>query len=402
MSAHISSNIYLNDKSDQRVPAPPVLEDPTEQRRPISLPALVTAPSLRDLTDPRQGPHAIQVLVADAVAALARLWDCEAVVDRAHPIVTVNDNYDHLGYPCDAIARDGRYTRYVSETTMLRSHTSAGVPAALRRLASMNPEHQPDRVLLALPGMVYRRDSIDRLHTGTPHQLDLWLLQRTRRTDHDDLHEMVSALAGTMLPGRHWRWTAAEHPYTEGGREVDVISDGQAVEVAECGLAASGVLAAAGLDPARWSGLALGMGLDRILMLRKGIPDIRLLRSTDPRVGEQMLDLSPYQPMSDLPVARRDLSVVSEPDTDDEILGDQIRDALGGRAEMLEEVTIISLTEYGDLPDAARSRLRIRPGQVNLLVRLVLRPLERTLTSVEANDLRDETWSAIDHSEGWR
>lgn len=53
---------------------------------------------------------------------------------------------------------------------------------------------------------------------------------------------------------------------------------GEWVELAECGLASPDVLAGAGLDPTLWSGLALGMGLDRALMLRKGIPNIRLLR----------------------------------------------------------------------------------------------------------------------------
>ena len=64
-----------------------------------------------------------------------------------------------------------------------------------------------------------------------------------------------------------------------------------------------------GLDPARVTGLAMGLGLDRLLMLRKGMNDIRLLRSDDPRVVEQMLDLSPYRPVSDQPAIRRDLSI---------------------------------------------------------------------------------------------
>jgi phenylalanyl-tRNA synthetase alpha chain len=78
-----------------------------------------------------------------------------------------------------------------------------------------------------------------------------------------------------------------------------VLSHGHWVEVWECGLADPGVLAAAGL--AGHSGLALGMGLDRMLMLIKGIPDIRLLRSADPRIAHQMRDLARYQPVSSMP-----------------------------------------------------------------------------------------------------
>ncbi len=52
------------------------------------------------------------------------------------------------------------------------------------------------------------------------------------------------------------------------------------------------------LDPAHVSGLAMGLGLDRTLMLRKGMEDVRPLRSSDPRVAGPLLDLSPYRPVS--------------------------------------------------------------------------------------------------------
>jgi len=77
------------------------------------------------------------------------------------------------------------------------------------------------------------------------------------------------------------------------------------VEIWECGIAHPGVLAPAGL--AGHGGLALGMGLDRMLMLVKGIPDIRLLRSADPRIAGQMRDLAAYQPVSSMPPVVRDL-----------------------------------------------------------------------------------------------
>ena len=365
----------------------------------LPLPALISALSIRDLTDPAHGPHALQLIVDEAVHALTRLWACPSRVIRSRPIVPIVDNYDRLGYAADAISREIRYTRYVSDTCVLRSHTSAGVPPALRLLAA--EPHPPDQVLLALPGICHRRDSIDRLHTGTPHQLDLWLIRRGgRRLDHSDLTDMVTALAGAVVPGRHWRWTAAAHPYTTGGRQVDVIDAGEAVELAECGLAAPDVLSAAGLDPDEWTGLALGMGLDRALMLRKRIPDIRLLRTEEPRVAAQMLGLAPYQPVSSMPPARRDVSVAvpdgADAETlDDETLGDQVREALGDDAQLIEEVTVLSTTPYADLPKPARERLGMEPGQLNVVLRIVLRSVERTLTGDEVNDLRDRIYAAI-------
>lgn len=361
---------------------------------PLSLPALISALSIRDLTDPDQGPHGLQSLVDAAVDALAHHWGCPARVIRTPPVVPVEDNYDRLGYSADAAARESRYTKYVSATVLLRSHTSAGIPAALRRLA--REPGPPDQVLLALPGICYRRDAIDRLHTGTPHQLDLWLVRRGgRRLDHDDLARMVTVLVEAMLPKRHWRWAKAVHPYTSGGRQVDVIDEGETVELAECGLAAEHVLRGAGLDPARWSGLALGLGLDRALMLRKRIPDIRLLRSEEPRVAEQLHDLTPYRPVSTMPPARRDLSVAVDADVDDESLGDRVREALGDDADLVEQVAILSSTPYEDLPAAARKRLGIGEAQVNVLLRVVLRPVDSTLTAGEVNVLRDRIYAAV-------
>jgi phenylalanyl-tRNA synthetase alpha chain len=358
----------------------------------ITLDALVDALTLRDLTDPAQGPHAMQLLVDSAVASLT--GPTEIHLARSAPVVPVEDNYDRLGYAADAIARDARYTRYVSEVCVLRGHTSAGVPPALRRLAATNSNS--DDVLLALPGICHRRDAIDRLHTGSPHQLDLWRLRRGgRRLDSVDLAHMVGDVMTALLPGRTWQWTATRHPYTHDGRQIDIVDDDQLVEVAECGLAAPHVLATAGLAAQQWSGLALGIGLDRVLMLRKRIPDIRLLRSADPRITAQMLDLSPYQPVSDLPMARRDLSVAVTAGADAETLGDRVRDALGRDAELVEEITVLTITPYDNLPTGPRERLGIRPGQDNVLLRVVLRPMDRTMTAHDANALRDRIYDAL-------
>ena len=342
----------------------------------------------RDLTDPAGGPHALQLLVDAAVAVLREAWGCDVRVARGPRVVPLADNYDRLGYPPAAVTRDARYTRYVDDDHVLRSHTSAMIPPALIGLA-VEPV---DDVLLVCPGITYRRDSIDRLHTGTPHQLDLWRVSR-EPVGEEELEEMIGLLVGALAPGRSWRWEPRVHPYTQRGRQVDVQWGDEWVEVWECGLAHPAVLAGAGL--AGWSGLALGMGLDRLLMLRKGIPDIRLLRSSDERVARQMSDLEPYRSVSNLPSVTRDLSVAIGVDDDVELLGDRIRDALGAGANILEAVTILSETGYADLPAAARERLGLDQTQKNVLVRLELRPLDRTLTDDEANRVRDEVYHVI-------
>lgn len=345
--------------------------------------------ALRDLTDPAEGPHAMQQLLDIAVDALTDAWDVPARLCRGPRVIPTVGNYDNLNFTADAASRDARYTRYVDADRMLRSHASGMIPSALRNLAGDPVED----VLLVCPGMVYRRDAIDRLHTGTPHQLDLWRISR-RTLGNDDLDEMCQLLLDALTPGVEWRSEPRVHPYTLDGRQIDVRDPGgEWIEVWECGLAHPSVLAAAGLEG--WTGLALGLGLDRFLMLRKGIPDIRLLRATDPRVTKQMLDLKPYQPVSTMPPVTRDLSVAVNATDDIELIGDRVRDALGEDALAVEEVAVLADTPYSQLPQAAIDRMGMAEGQRNLLVRVVLRHPDRTLTATEANEVRDVVYAAI-------
>jgi phenylalanyl-tRNA synthetase alpha chain len=356
--------------------------------------------AVRDLTDPAAGPHALQLVVGAAVDALRAAWgpSVDVRLTRGPRVVPLADNYDRLRYPAEAVTRDARHTRYVDAGHVLRSHTSAMVPPALDRLAGEDrgpsgaPSGAPDDVLLACSGITYRRDAIDRLHTGTPHQLDLWRITR-RPLGLADLGGMVRALLDALLPDRTWRWEARTHPYTRLGRQIDVRDGDRWVEVGECGMAHPELLAAAGLNG--WSGLALGLGLDRLLMLRKGVPDIRLLRSQDPRVAGQMADLDPYRPVSDLPAVTRDLSIAVPASDRAEDLGDRVREALGGAADALEAVAILSETAWEDLPPVARDRLGMGAEHKNVLVRLTIRPVARTLTSADANRLGEAARAAL-------
>jgi phenylalanyl-tRNA synthetase alpha chain len=342
----------------------------------------------RDLTDPASGEHCMQQLVDAAVASLAGAWAADVHLRRAGRVVTVADNYDALRCPPDGVARDARYTRYVSKATLLRSQMSALVPGALRELA----DRRPGDALIACPGIVYRRDVIDRLHVGEPHQLDLWRATRDP-TGEAELQRMVQLVCDALVPGLPVRTTPTSHPYTLAGREIEVAVDGAWVELGECGLAHPELLAASGLRG--YAGLAMGIGLDRAVMLRKSIDDIRVLRADDARVRAQMRDLAPYRPPSAQPPARRDLSLACAPGLDDVEVGERVRDALGPRAAWVEEARILSRTGWEELPPVARDRLGMRADQENLLVRVILRHPSRSLPRAEANALRDRIYAAL-------
>jgi phenylalanyl-tRNA synthetase alpha chain len=345
---------------------------------------LSAALRLRDLTDPDAGEHAMQHVVSAIEYALARDWAIPVRRDPGPRIVPVAHNYDRLRYSPEAVTRDRRYSRYVDAERMLRSHTTARIPTLL------DANELPD-VLLSVPGVCYRRDVIDRHHVGEPHQLDLWRIRRAGPplTEADLVH-MIGLVVAAVLPGLPWRTEPNSHPYTLAGREI-YVGD---VEVGECGLAHPEVTGGV-------SGLAMGLGLDRLVMLAKGVDDIRLLRSTDPRVAAQMRDLSPYRPVSAMPPAHRDLSLAVADDLDAELLGDRVRDLLGPDAAAVEEVGVRSETGYAELPDSARARMGLRPGQKNVLLRVVLRDLTRTLTSAEANALRDRIYAGLHEGEAY-
>ena len=130
-------------------------------------------------------------------------------------------------------------------------------------------------------------------------------------------------------------------------------------------------------------------------MLRKGVGDIRLLRSDDPRVAAQMLTLDRYQEVSSMPATRRDLSIAVAADVSAEELGDRVRDSLGPAAlEWVEEVAVVAETPGERLPRQAIDD-GLLPGQKNVLLRLVLRHPTRTLTAAQANRLRDRVYAAV-------
>jgi len=345
--------------------------------------------NLNDLTNPDDGPHCIQLVMQTVIDALVKHWGAQSVIYRESPIVSVQDNYDKIGYPKDGASRDSRYTRYVCNSAVLRTMTSAMIPRAMQSVAAGKPD-----VLLACPGICYRRDCIDKIHTGEPHQLDLWRMVRGRRMTTDDLMEMISVVMHSILPGAKYRTEPKPHPYTTDGCQIDVQWEDGWLEAGECGIASQNIIAANYPDAQNVTGLAMGLGLDRLVMLVKGIHDIRLLRADDPRVKAQMQDLSPYKEVSHMPAVVRDMSLAVDSLLDDETLGDKVRGAMAD-SHVIESVQILSQTGYQDMHPNAIQRLGMQRGQKNVLLRVVLRALDRTLTSQECNDYRNAIYQAL-------
>ena len=352
---------------------------------------------LRDLSDPDQGEHAMQIIIKEVLDALSEYWKCPVTIYRESPIVTVEDNYDALGIDKESVIRSEVHTRYVDDDHVLRTMASTMVP---RGLQSIKDDIKPNR-LLACIGLVYRRDQIDRLHMGAHHQMDLWYTSETP-VGEQDMQDMINIIVKVVTGKDNSEYVVIPkiHPYTINGREIDVNVDwcDKPVEILECGLTNPKILEENGCEGKY--GLALGLGLERILMVRKNINDMRLIRSENPRVLSQMQDLELYNEVSSMPAVIRDISVVVDKNLDIEILGDLVRESSVDE-KLIEEVQILSETTYDELPEKAKERLGIEPNEKNILVRIVLRSLERTLTNDECNEYRDIIYRHISTKEGY-
>jgi phenylalanyl-tRNA synthetase alpha chain len=353
---------------------------------------LLSALSLRDLTNSKHGIHAMQQLINETENAMTSLWSCYIQRLNPNPIVSIYDNYDALGYPKDGASRDVLYSRYLNKNLMLRTQTSSSVPTWL----SSWQNHRPQTLALLSHGLVYRRDCIDRWHCAEPHQLDIWMVTPKNQVDEKPmLTETINNLLQVLLPNHIIQQSASPHPYTANGVQLDAIKGKELIEIGECGLIDPNLLDRNGWPSEQYTGIAMGLGLDRILMLRKGIPDIRLLRDPEPRVQHQMLNLSPWNSVSRQPKSERDISIVVDQNIDMDIIGDKIRTTLKEEVTWLEELRVLSKTDYGELPDSAIKRLGMKPTQVNLLLRIVLRHPSKSIPVTLANALRNKIYLAL-------
>lgn len=307
--------------------------------------------------------------------------------------MSAQENYGLLGYDPAEVTLGSEHTRWVDEHSLLRTQTTSQIPVALQRIAQNRKEGEI--ILLAAPGITFRRDSRDRWHCAEPHQMDIWVLGDPEHSTRAHLLKLVGDILACAVPDMSWIYSDSPHHYTEGGIEVNLLSNEQPVEVLECGCIARSLLQRLSIDPARHGGLALGMGLDRLTMLRKGIPDIRLLRDLDERVQAQMHDLLPWRAVSRLPSITRDISLAVSPGLSEEVLTEKMLLAAGDCSAWIEEMQVKGRWAERDLPAKAIERLGLLPGQENVLLRVVLRDCSRSITTREANALYERIQSAL-------
>ena len=236
----------------------------------------VTLPSTRQ---PIGARHPITILaehVADTFIAMG--WE----LTEGPEVETEQFNFDALNFPADHPARSEQDTFYIAPEDsrhLLRTHTS---PVQVRTLLERELP-----VYIVSIGRTFRTDELDATHTPVFHQVEGLAVDRGLTMAH--LRGTLDAFARAEFgPQARTRIRPHFFPFTEPSAEVDVWFEGKRggagwVEWGGCGMVNPNVLRAVGIDAQVYSGFAFGMGLERTLQFRNGIPDMRDMVEGDVR-----------------------------------------------------------------------------------------------------------------------
>lgn len=345
---------------------------------------------VEDLTDTN---HAISLMASEVQNAISSVYpDLPVVVLKGPKVVNAQHNYRLLGYPDDDITQTNVYTKWVDEDNILRTQTTSLILEYL-----ITWRENPHSTVVVAPGMVYRRDVRDRWHCAHPHQIDVWILG-VEASDQTLLHaiQTISEQCITQKPIVH----KTSHPYTINGQEISALWQQQELEIGEGGLIAPSLLDRLGISDT-WGGLAMGWGLDRLVMIKKQLPDIRLLRDPLPAIAQQMDTLQMWQPVSRQPHASRQISILRDNESEESLV-EEILNAAKQNAHRIQEITVVSSTLVEDLPAIARQRLgAIHSKQNNLLIKIVWQDQAHSLSRDNVSAWTTDIYKAIHQGTNW-
>lgn len=230
--------------------------------------------------------HPISLMIREINAIFSELG---FVFSEGPEMEQIKYNFDMLNVPADHPSRDMQDTFYIEghDDMVMRTHTS---PVQVRYMESHKP---PIRVIV--PGKVFRNEATDATHEAQFYQLEGLMIDKDVSVAH--LKGVLEYFFKRFFGGEvEVRFRPSFFPFVEPGLEVDMRLTGadapaklkdRWIEIMGAGMVHPNVIRGAGIDPEVYQGFAFGMGVDRLAVMKYGIPDVRLLYNGDLRLINQ-------------------------------------------------------------------------------------------------------------------
>lgn len=212
-------------------------------------------------------------------------------IEDGNEIETEYNNFDAVNVPKNHPARDMQDTFWLNNGQLLKTHTSASQNRILRKYGA------PLRVLF--PGRCFRNEALDNSHENTFFQIEGMVVDKNISVSNlvYFMKKMLSEIFGKEV---NVRLRPGFFPFTEpsfeldaecpfcGGKGCPTCKGGGWIELCPCGMIHPNVLREGGVDPEEYSGLAFGLGFDRLVMIKAGFKDIRVLNSGNLKLLKQI------------------------------------------------------------------------------------------------------------------
>ena len=364
----MSKNIVIND------PKEAVLIKELEKRTDIKAERIKKLLALPDLSRKEGSP--LKAIV-DKVLEIDEFKNLDNII--IPEIISTHILFDLFGFAPDNPARSESDTYYVDKENVLRTHDTVFWYYYLNHPKVKEQIVNNQSFGAFCYGKVYRKDEIDRHHMNVFHQMGgLYLVHDTQKSIAlDDLKNVLTLIVKNIFgPDVKYRFPDETFPYTDPSVEVEVEINGKWMEIVGSGLPKKNVLKNFGLTG--YNGWAFGFGLERLAIIKMGIPDIRILWSEDPRITSQFKDInSKYKEVSKYPAVVRDISFVIDKNVNLNNYYELVRDEA---ENLIEQVELVDQYE-----DEAKW-----PGKKSYTFHIVYRSLEKTLTNEEVNVIHDK------------
>lgn len=363
-------NIVINDPNEA------VLIRELEARTDIKAERIKRLLKLPDLTKKENSP--VKILF-DQIIKLPRFKDFDLV--DFPKIITVEQDFDLLNTPKDHPSRRETDTYYINDSYLLRTQMTAFWSFYLKDQEVLKRLETEGQIAALAPGIVYRKDEIDRHHFPAFHQIDgLLICKKDKKIiDQQELKNVQIDLAkGIFGDDIEYKFLDDDFPYTVQSLEMDIMFNGDWLEVNGAGLVNPICLKTFGIDPEKYNGWAFGFG-ERLAMIKMGIPDIRILWSDDPRITSQFKDInSKYKEVSKYPETSRDISFIIDKNINLNNYYEIVRDFA---ENLIQEVKLI---------DEFENEEKFGKDKKSYTFRITYCSPERTLTSEEVNIIQEK------------